>query len=212
MLMGAAAANLAGLKATLFYLVVCLFMNLGAFLVVIAIQTSIGAEDIRDYRGLAYRSPWLAVTMAIFLFSLTGIPPFAGFVGKLRLFSAVLSKGGTVMYVLAIVGILNSVISLYYYARVVRTMFLDRPTKTSVVRPPEIYRWTLAVLVIPVILFGLYWSPLEQFAQQSLRLVSSPGLDGRKLLILRRFTGFAQTAASEVNKTIRSPSKLVLRG
>src|SRR5439155_18473077 len=95
MLMGAAAVNLAGLKATLFYLVIYLFMNLGAFLVVLAIETSLGAEEMSDYRGLAYRSPWLAVTMAIFLFSLVGVPPFAGFVGKLYLFSAVISKGGT---------------------------------------------------------------------------------------------------------------------
>jgi NADH-quinone oxidoreductase subunit N len=172
MLMGAAAASQSGLKATLFYLVIYLFMNLGAFLVVIAVQSSLGAEDIRDYRGLAYRSPWMAVIMAIFLFSLTGIPPFAGFVGKLYLFSAVLGRGGTVMYVLAIIGILNSVISLYYYARVVRTMFLDRPTETAPVHAPELYRWTLAVLVIPIIVFGLYWSPLEQFAQQSLQLVA----------------------------------------
>jgi NADH-quinone oxidoreductase subunit N len=172
MLMGAAAVNVAGLKATLFYLVVYLFMNLGAFLVVIAIESSLEAENMDDYRGLAYRTPWLAVTMAIFLFSLTGIPPFAGFVGKLYLFAALLSKGGTLMYVLAIVGIVNSVISLYYYARVVRTMFLDRPVETSVVRPPELYRWTLAVLVIPVIVFGLYWAPLEEFATESLQLVA----------------------------------------
>jgi len=156
----------------LFYLVVYLFMNLGAFLVVIAIQASLGVEEISDYRGLAYRSPWLAVTMAIFLFSLTGVPPFAGFIGKLYLFAALLAKGGSLMYILAIVGIVNSVVSLYYYARVVRTMFLDKPVETSPVRAPELYRWTLAVLVIPIIVFGLYWAPLDEFARQSLRLVA----------------------------------------
>ena len=94
------------------------------------------------------------------------------FIGKLYLFSALLAKGGTLMYVLAIVGVLNSVVSLYYYARVVRTMFLDKPTDTSVIRAPDLYRWTLAVLVIPIIVFGLYWTPLEQFARQSLKLVA----------------------------------------
>jgi NADH-quinone oxidoreductase subunit N len=172
MLMGAAAASQQGLQAMLFYLVVYLFMNLGAFLVVIAIQASLGVEEISDYRGLAYRSPWLAVTMAIFLFSLTGVPPFAGFIGKLYLFAALLAKGGSLMYILAIVGIVNSVVSLYYYARVVRTMFLDKPVETSPVRAPELYRWTLAVLVIPIIVFGLYWAPLDEFARQSLRLVA----------------------------------------
>jgi NADH-quinone oxidoreductase subunit N len=171
-LMGTAAVSQQGLQATLFYLVVYLFMNLGAFLVVIAIQSSLGVEDISGYRGLAYRAPFLAVTMAIFLFSLTGIPPFAGFIGKLYLFAALLSKGGTLMYLLAIVGIVNSVISLYYYTQVVRAMFLDRPAEAAPVRAPDLYRWTIAVLVIPVIVFGVYWAPLEQFAQQSLRLVA----------------------------------------
>ena len=77
------------------------------------------------------------------------------------------------MYLLAIVGIVNSVISLYYYTRVVRAMFLDRPAEATPVRAPDLYRWTIAVLVIPVIVFGVYWAPLEQFAQQSLRLVAN---------------------------------------
>jgi transcription antitermination factor NusB len=134
-------------------------MNLGAFLVVIAIQSSLGFEDISEDRGLAYRSPYLAVIMAIFFFSLTGIPPFAGFIGKVYLFAGILAKGSTLMYLLAMVGIVNTVISLYFYVRVVRAMFIDRPGEVALVRAPELYRWTLAVLVAPILVLGLYWTP-----------------------------------------------------
>ena len=95
MMMGLAILNNEGLAAILFYAVVYMIMNVGAFLVVGMIANVTGDEDIEDYRGLAWRGATVpAVCLAIFLFSLTGLPPFAGFVGKFFLFSAVIRQGG----------------------------------------------------------------------------------------------------------------------
>ena len=170
MMMGLAILNNEGLAAVLFYTVVYMIMNVGAFLVVGMIANVTGDEDIEDYRGLAWRGATVpAVCLAIFLFSLTGLPPFAGFVGKFFLFSAVVKQGGA-FAVLAVVAALNSAVSLYYYAKVVKTMFLDSPT-------PEDKQVTLAAnnftLLLPLtfltILFGLYFAPLAQYTSQSLR-------------------------------------------
>ena len=124
MMMGVVMLSSAGLKAVMFYTGAYLFMNLGAFLVVLLLAESIGSEDIEDYRGLGWRSPWIALAMSAFLFSLTGLPPTAGFIGKVYLFAAVVDGG---LYWLAVVGALNSAVSLYYYARVVRAMYLEKP-------------------------------------------------------------------------------------
>jgi NADH-quinone oxidoreductase subunit N len=124
MLMGLALMTEEGIQAVLFYLIVYAIMNIGAFLVVITLSADRPREEIDDFRGLGWRMPGLAAAMAIFLFSLTGLPPFAGFVGKVYLFRAVIEKE---MYWLAIAGALNSVVSLYYYVRIVKTMYLDAP-------------------------------------------------------------------------------------
>jgi NADH-quinone oxidoreductase subunit N len=131
-LMGLVVLNNEGLSAMLFYTFVYLIMNVGAFLVVIIVANATGKEDLEAYRGLAWRGAAVpAVCMAIFLFSLTGLPPFAGFIGKFFLFAAVIKQGGTLFISLAVVAAINSVISLYYYARIVKTMFLDSPEPTD---------------------------------------------------------------------------------
>jgi len=115
----------AGVQAVLFYLAIYYTMNLGAFWIVMLIANATGREDMDGYRGLAWRGGAVpAVALAIFLFSLAGLPPFAGFVGKFYVFAAGVQAK---LYALVLVGLVNSVISLYYYARVVRTMFLDQP-------------------------------------------------------------------------------------
>ncbi|HEX9878876.1 MAG TPA: proton-conducting transporter membrane subunit, partial [Candidatus Binatia bacterium] len=166
-LMGLVVLNNDGLAATLFYIVVYLLMNLGAFLVVMMISNATGREDIEGYRGLAWRgAAFPAVCMAVFLFSLTGLPPMAGFIGKLLLFAAVIKEH---FYMLAVVAIINSVISLYYYARIVKTMFLDFPAEDD--GEVAVARSTfplLVVLALPTVLFGIYWQPLVQYTNQSL--------------------------------------------
>jgi NADH-quinone oxidoreductase subunit N len=170
MLMGLAVLTNDGLSAILFYVVVYLIMNLGAFLVVVMIANVTGDEDIDNYRGLAWRGAVVpAVCLAIFLFSLTGLPPFAGFIGKFFLFAAVLKQGG-VFVILALVAIANSVISLYYYARVVKTMFLDAPDPADVVLAPAATTLSLLIpLTVLTVVLGVYFSPLAQYTSQSLR-------------------------------------------
>ena len=128
-------------------------MNLGAFYVVVLIANEVGSEMIDGYRGLSSRAPLVAGAMAIFLFSLTGIPPFAGFFGKWVLFAAVIDKG---LYWLAFVGLLNSVVSLYYYARIVKAMYLESAAEAETERV-SFSTGTFALLsvfVVPTVLIG----------------------------------------------------------
>jgi NADH-quinone oxidoreductase subunit N len=170
MLMGLAVLTNDGLSAILFYVVVYLIMNLGAFLVVVMIGNITGDEDIDNYRGLAWRGAVVpAACLAVFLFSLTGLPPFAGFIGKFFLFAAVLKQGG-IFVVLALVAIINSVISLYYYAKVVKTMFLDAPKPSDVAVAPSMTNLSLLVpLTVLTVVLGIYFGPLVQYTSQSLR-------------------------------------------
>jgi NADH-quinone oxidoreductase subunit N len=170
MLMGLAVLNNDGLQAILFYVVVYLIMNLGAFLVVVMIANATGNEEIDSYRGLAWRGAVLpAACLAVFLFSLTGLPPFAGFIGKFLLFAAVINEGGTFV-ILAVVAILNSVISLYYYAKIVKIMFLDTPDPgdKSLTIAPQNFTLLIPLTALTVVL-GVYFSPLVYYTSQSLR-------------------------------------------
>jgi NADH-quinone oxidoreductase subunit N len=171
MLMGIVVLNNNGLQAILFYVIVYLIMNLGAFLVVVMIANATGNEEIESYRGLASRGAiFPAACLAIFLFSLTGIPPFAGFIGKFFLFAAVLERGGGVFVLLAVIAIINSVISLYYYAKVVKLMFLDSPDPGAKSLTIAANHFTLLVpLTVLTIVFGIYFSPLIHYTSQSLR-------------------------------------------
>ena len=168
MLMGFVLLSPAGIHAILFYLVVYLFMNLGAFYVVVVVSNAVRGEDITDFSGLGSRAPFAAVVLAIFLFALTGIPPFSGFIGKVYLFAEVLNRG---VYWLAIVAGLNSVVALYYYARIVRAMFLDEPKEASAVAVAAVPRAMLVLLVVPTLILGIYWEPVARIAADSVRML-----------------------------------------
>src|SRR3990172_3185269 len=168
MLMGFVLLTPAGLKAILFYLVVYLFMNLGAFYVVILVANGTRSEDIADYSGLGSRAPFAAVSLAIFLFALTGIPPFSGFIGKVYLFAEVIDRG---VYWLALVAAINSVVSLYYYARIVKVMFLEDPKESAELSVPAFPRALLCLLVIPTLVLGVYWEPVIRVAANSVKLL-----------------------------------------
>jgi NADH-quinone oxidoreductase subunit N len=143
-------------------------MNVGAFLVVVIVANATGREDIEGYRGLAWRGAAIpAVCMAIFLFSLTGLPPLAGFVGKFFLFAAAIREE---FYFLAVVAIINSVISLYYYAGIVKTMFMDQPNPADQkVEMSANESALLGVLSSLTVVFGVYWGPLVHYTSESLR-------------------------------------------
>jgi NADH-quinone oxidoreductase subunit N len=176
MLMGLSAASDRGVQAIMIYMLIYVVMNLGAFLVVILVAEATGSESILDYRGLAKRHPLAATAFAIFLFSLTGIPPFAGFVGKWYLFVAVLDRvpgpGGNWYAMLALIGALNSAISLYYYVRVVRAMFIDQPYAEPRQAPatPIMYNLLLSVSAVAVLVFGLWWGPMVDWTNASLQI------------------------------------------
>jgi NADH-quinone oxidoreductase subunit N len=157
----------------LFYLFAYYLMDAGAFLVVMIVANSTGREDIDAYRGLAWRGGIVpAIALTIFLFSLTGIPLTIGFIGKFYLFAAVI-RGQ--FYVLAIVGILNSVVSLYYYVRPIRTMFLDQPQGDEGVVKFQTWNYGLmGVLACAIIALGLYWQPIIAFADRSLNFFVGP--------------------------------------
>ncbi|UCD38657.1 MAG: NADH-quinone oxidoreductase subunit N, partial [Fidelibacterota bacterium] len=170
MLMAATILNAQALSAIMFYLAVYLFMNLGAFLVAIFIHNKYGVDEIEDWKGLGFQAPVIAVAMGVFLFSLTGLPPTAGFVGKVYLFSVLVEARQ--FWWLAVVGVLNSVISLYYYVRILKVMFLDaEPTGETISDHPAL-TGTILVLMVPVLLFGVYWTPLMSLVRSSLEFFS----------------------------------------
>ena len=153
--------------AIMIYLVMYLFMNLGAFFIVIFVKNKTGGETFEDYKGLGWEIPIVGICMTIFMVSLTGLPPTAGFVGKFYIFASLI-KGGSSFYWLVFAGAINSVISLYYYLKVVKVMFLDGEKK-DVILQPELPMFTmLMVTVIPSMLLGIYWSPLANWVKSSL--------------------------------------------
>jgi NADH-quinone oxidoreductase subunit N len=167
-LMGVAVGKSDGTSAAVLYLVVYLLMNLGAFAVVSAVDRAAGSEDIKVYYGLGRKAPVLALVMAVFLFSLTGLPPTAGFIGKLYLFAALIKNGGFWFVMLAVVGIINSVVSLYFYARVLRAMYLEKPSDVSTHYSQKNPAAVLAVvLAVPVLILGIFWQPLATLASWS---------------------------------------------
>lgn len=169
-LMGAVLLTREGVYATMFYLVAYYLMNLGAFLVVIICQDLIKSERIEDYRGLGFRAPVVAAAMTVFLFSLTGLPVTVGFVGKFYLLAA-LVRGGEQYIWLAIVAVINTVISLFYYARIFKAMYLETPDDVALTRLPVSATAIilLAVLVVPTVLLGAFWGPLFDLASSSVK-------------------------------------------
>jgi NADH-quinone oxidoreductase subunit N len=172
MLMGVVVLGNDGLAAICIYFGVYLFMNLGAFYAVMVIADKTGSENINDYKNLGARAPFLGVALAIFLVSLTGLPPTAGFIGKLYLFAALINHGWVW---LAIVGALNSVIALYYYVRIFRNVFLrsDDHAGPAIVLS-GVQTALLLVLVVPTLVLGLYFGPLVNLAQASVRIFGAP--------------------------------------
>ena len=176
-LMGLSAVSGRGIQAVMIYMLIYLVMNVGAFVVVILVAEATGSESILDYKGLARRHPVAAVTFAIFLFSLTGLPPFAGFTGKWYLFYAVFERidgpGGGWYGMLALVGALNTAVSLYYYVRIVRAMFIDPPyvENPAPIRARAGYQLILAASSAFVLLFGIWWTPIVEWAGSSLQIM-----------------------------------------
>ncbi len=162
LLLGIVAFSSMGIGAILFFSIIYVFTNVGAFMVVVALSTSTGSHKIEDYSGLYRRAPLLAVVMLFCLLSLAGLPPLAGFVGKLYLFIAVIEKG----YIwLALLAVLMSMVSVYYYLLVVKVMFLKEPPQNSgIIKVPNGLQIAMVFSLILIIVLGIYPKPLSDLA------------------------------------------------
>jgi NADH-quinone oxidoreductase subunit N len=169
LLIGVAAGGPAGTGAVLFYLAVYAAMNLGAFGVLVLLDRG-GAEADRldDLAGLAGRAPWAAWTLAVCLVSLAGLPPAGGFVGKLYLFRAALGAGQTG---LAVVGVLTSVVSVFYYMRVAYTVFSGEAPADVAVRRNAMAGAALTVAAAGVLIYGIVPARLTAAVQQAAALL-----------------------------------------
>ncbi len=163
------AFNNESLLAILVYFTFYLLMNFGAFYVIMVVKNKHNTEDINDYDALGTTSPFLAVVMTFFLFSLSGVPPFAGFIGKLYIFIALVDAK---LLVLAVIALLNSTVSVYYYMRVLKHMFLTKKTDTSKTVEVDLFdKVVLLALAIPTLVFGLYFSGVVNLAQNSINIL-----------------------------------------
>lgn len=124
-MLGIIAFNFMGAAALMYYILVYIFSNLAAFGVIGAIENATGKVDMRNYCGLYKTNPRLAVTMMLAMFSLAGIPPFAGFFSKFFIFTSAINQGSVAIYVLVLIALINTIISLYYYLLVVKAMFIS---------------------------------------------------------------------------------------
>jgi NADH-quinone oxidoreductase subunit N len=155
-LIGLAAGTKMGNDAILFYLLTYLFANIGAFAVVIAVSHAIGSDEIEDYSGLNRRSPFLAFAMLLFLLSLAGVPPLAGFIGKIYIFVSAIKEG---LYTLITVGLINIVISMYYYLVVVKKMYINEPIDPSPVSISGPMKTVIYVGLAGTLIIGIYPQP-----------------------------------------------------
>jgi NADH-quinone oxidoreductase subunit N len=147
----------------LFHMFTHVFMKGGAFIVVGALCARGLSENISDYRGLSRRAPLIAFAMGVFMFSLAGIPPLAGFWSKFILFSAGVD-GGTWIWLIAF-AVINSAISLYYYAKVVKAMYIDKGTTTEKVKVSFNFKFAIAVCAIATLAIGFFPGPIIEFCE-----------------------------------------------
>jgi NADH-quinone oxidoreductase subunit N len=158
LLMGVAVMNEVGRQYVFFYIILYALMNMGAFMAVIYLSQGKNFE-IKSFAGLIKSKPLIVVGFTICLFSLAGLPPFGGFIGKFYLFWVAIQKG---LWALVVVAGINSVVSLYYYVNIIKTMIIDdRDGAQPDFSTQSIIPVGFVILcTIPIVIFGLYWNPL----------------------------------------------------
>ncbi len=174
LLVGVVAGTPRGVSAMLIYLAVYSFMQLGAFGVILVMRRKdVVGDELKDFSGLAFRHPFAAFAMLLFMLSLGGIPPTAGFMGKFWLFGAAVESG----YIwLAVIGVLNSAISLYYYLRLVVFMYLKKETSGSEPTMDGSLSLMLGVAVAATLVLGVYPRLLFELAELSARSLGLGGI------------------------------------
>lgn len=160
-LMGMAMASELGIQSALFYLLTYVFANVGAFAIVIIAGNEVDDDGFEIISGLGRRSPFLALAMTIFMLSLAGIPLLAGFVSKFYVFAAVVE--GNMLW-MAVIGLINSTIALYYYLNVLREVYIVEPSTDAPINVSPSLLFTVQVCIIGVLLLGLWPEPFLQFS------------------------------------------------
>lgn len=167
-LLGMIAGNRTGYTGFVIYLFIYTLMNLGVFGCIIALRRQgVIGDQMEDFNGLIKKSPWLTVMMTIFLLSLGGIPPTAGFIGKFYLFAGLIETGNPWLVRLAILAVLMSAVSLYYYLRFIRAMYIDEGKESEPVATGLPLRVALGVAAILVLLIGIFPQRLIDLTQKA---------------------------------------------
>ena len=164
------AALSGGVNGILLYLFAYLFTNLGVFAIAIILENQLGTSNISDYAGLIRRSPFLSISLLIFFLSLIGIPPTGGFMGKLFVFGAAIDQE---LYALALIGVLNSVVSVYYYFGVARQVFFGQGDDESPIQTSFVMNAVVGVTMVVTLLIALYGQPFINFANHSTQILAA---------------------------------------
>jgi NADH-quinone oxidoreductase subunit N len=169
LVMGLLILNETSISAVLFYLVVYSVINLGAFAIVTAAEKEEKGLDFEDYRGMAVQHPWLSAAMTIFMLSLAGFPPTAGFIAKYGLLSAAVAQG----YIwLAVIGVLNTLISVYYYLRLVVNMYMQKEEGALIPSYNMLAIGLIGLMAIIIIILGITPGYLLEIAAEAAATIS----------------------------------------
>ncbi len=169
-LVGLAVPGTLGSQAVLMYVVAYLFTNLGAFFTVLAIERHLGTNQLEAYNGLSERNPFLAFALTVFLLSLAGIPPLAGFIGKIYIFSSAISAHSVSI---AVAIALNSALAAFYYFKVVKAMYLTAPSGSSIpFHNPLPIKIVVGVTLLGTFLIGIWPMQAIHFVEQTLASLS----------------------------------------
>jgi NADH-quinone oxidoreductase subunit N len=167
-LLGILSGDLVGYGASMFYMVVYVLMNLGAFgMILLLSRGGFEAENLEDFKGLNQRSPWYAFLMLLLMFSMAGVPPTVGFYAKLAVLQAIISAG---FVWLAVVAVLFSLIGAYYYLRLVKLMYFDAPADTAPITPSGDVRLLMSANGLAILLFGILPEPLMALCLYSIQV------------------------------------------
>lgn len=166
--------NQQAMAGVLMYLIAYAIMNIGAFAVITAVARRHPARQVGDYAGLGSQSPGLAFALTLFLLSLGGIPPLVGLWAKFFIFTAAVNAGTSFGYFLAGAVVVNSVIAMFYYLAIARTMWMDEPAHTGRIASGKALGFAVGALALLALASGLYPQPLRNAAEQSTLLSAAP--------------------------------------
>jgi NADH-quinone oxidoreductase subunit N len=168
LLLGILSGDLNGYGSGMFYVVVYMIMNVGAFgMIMLLSRSGFEAENLEDFRGLNQRSPWYAFVMLLLMFSMAGVPPTVGFYAKLSVLQAVVNAG----YVwLAVLAVMFALIGAFYYLRVVKLMYFDAPVDTSPIKPRGDVHWVMSLNGLAMLAFGIMPGPLMALCLYSIQV------------------------------------------